>query len=116
MCQRRFQHGSGLPPRRTLKGSGWPNGRTLKGPGALQRLEHFVNCAVSLLEAESRLETLDFDRTLALQSIWAERRSIRRLRGGVFTPEMLERLLVAVRLTPAAYGLPPWRVVLVHER
>lgn len=53
---------------------------------------------------------------VALQAVLAERRSIRRLRSGVFTPEMRQRLLEAVRLTPAAYNLPPWRVVLVHER
>ncbi len=51
-----------------------------------------------------------------LQTILAERRSIRRLRPGPFTPEMRERLLAAVRLTPAAYNLPPWRVLLIHER
>ena len=53
---------------------------------------------------------------LTLQSILTERRSIRRLRSGPFGPEMRERLLEAVRLTPAAYNLPPWRVVIVHER
>ena len=53
---------------------------------------------------------------LSLQALLAERRSIRRLRSGPFTLEMRERLLAAVRLTPAAYNLPPWRVVLVHER
>jgi predicted oxidoreductase (fatty acid repression mutant protein) len=29
---------------------------------------------------------------------------------------MRERLLNAVRLAPAAYNVPPWRVVIVHER
>jgi predicted oxidoreductase (fatty acid repression mutant protein) len=53
---------------------------------------------------------------LVLQAILAERRSIRRLRAGSFPLEMRERLLEAVRLAPAAYNLPPWRVVLVHER
>lgn len=53
---------------------------------------------------------------LALQSILAARRSIRRLRSGPFTPEIRERLLDAARLTPAAYNLAPWRVALVHER
>lgn len=51
-----------------------------------------------------------------LQSILAQRRSIRRLHGGPFTPATQERLLSAVRLTPAAYNLPPWQVVLVHEQ
>jgi predicted oxidoreductase (fatty acid repression mutant protein) len=53
---------------------------------------------------------------LTLHAIMAERRSIRRLRPGPFTDEMRERLLTAVRLTPAAYNLPPWRVVLIHRQ
>ncbi len=52
----------------------------------------------------------------ALQGILQNRRSIRRLQDGPFTPEMRQRVLEAVRLTPAAYNLPPWRVVLVHEQ
>ena len=52
----------------------------------------------------------------ALQGGFLNRRSIRRLQDGPFTPEMRHRVLEAVRLTPAAYNLPPWRVVLVHER
>ena len=52
----------------------------------------------------------------ALQDIFQNRRSIRRLQAGPFTPEIRQRVLEAVRLTPAAYNLPPWRVVLVHER
>jgi predicted oxidoreductase (fatty acid repression mutant protein) len=52
----------------------------------------------------------------ALHSVFQNRRSIRRLQDGPFTPEMRQRVLEAVRLTPAAYNLPPWQVVLVHER
>ena len=52
----------------------------------------------------------------ALQHIFQSRRSIRRLQDGPFTPEMRQRVLEAVRLTPAAYNLPPWRIVLVHEQ
>lgn len=52
----------------------------------------------------------------ALQNVFQNRRSIRRLQDGPFTPEMRQRVLEAVRLTPAAYNLPPWHVVLVHER
>lgn len=52
----------------------------------------------------------------ALQTVFQNRRSIRRLQDGPFTPAMRQRVLEAVRLTPAAYNLPPWRVVLVHER
>jgi predicted oxidoreductase (fatty acid repression mutant protein) len=44
------------------------------------------------------------------------RRSVRRLQSGLFTDEMQERLLEAIRLTPSSYNLPPWRVVLVRER
>ena len=75
-----------------------------------------MNCAVSCLEAEPGFETLDFDTALAFQTLLSERRSIRRLRSGPFTPETRERLLAVAPLTPAAYNLPPWRVVLVHER
>ncbi|MCA9863355.1 MAG: nitroreductase family protein [Thermomicrobiales bacterium] len=52
----------------------------------------------------------------ALQGIFQNRRSIRRLHDGPFSPEMQQRVLEAVRLTPAAYNLPPWRVILVHEQ
>ena len=51
----------------------------------------------------------------ALQSVFQNRRSIRRLQDGPFSLEMQRRVLEAVRLTPAAYNLPPWRLVLVHE-
>lgn len=51
-----------------------------------------------------------------LQDILASRRSIRRLQDGPFTIESRERLLAAIRLTPASFNLPPWRVVLVHHR
>lgn len=53
---------------------------------------------------------------LQLQAIMAQRRSIRRLQDGPFSAAIRGRLREAVRLTPAAYNLPPWRVVLVHER
>lgn len=52
----------------------------------------------------------------SLQHIFQNRRSIRRLDDGPFTAEMQQRVLEAVRLTPAAYNLPPWRVVLVHDQ
>lgn len=51
-----------------------------------------------------------------LLSLMARRRSIRRLRQGPFTDAIVERLLDAIRLTPAAFNLPPWHVVIVHER
>jgi predicted oxidoreductase (fatty acid repression mutant protein) len=58
----------------------------------------------------------DADPALTLQSLLARRRSIRRLGPGPFPLAARERLLEAVRHTPASYNLPPWRVVLVHER
>jgi predicted oxidoreductase (fatty acid repression mutant protein) len=56
------------------------------------------------------------DPALHLQAIMARRRSIRRLHDGPFSGDARARLLEAIRLTPAAYNLPPWRVILVHER
>src|SRR5262245_18377885 len=52
----------------------------------------------------------------ALLSLLERRRSIRRLRSGPFSVETRGRLLNAIRLTPAAFNLPPWRVVLIHEQ
>ena len=46
----------------------------------------------------------------------AKRRSIRKLRSGPFPRAARERLYEAVRLTPAAYNLPPWRAVFIDER
>lgn len=66
--------------------------------------------------------TLDLDldgdapAALVLQSLLARRRSIRRLQAGPFPAATRDRLLEAIRLTPASYNLPPWRVVLIHER
>lgn len=75
----------------------------------------------TLLAGTRMLESDDsgLDQRIAaegLQAIMARRRSIRRLAPGPFTSETQARLLEAIRLTPAAYNLPPWRVVLVHER
>jgi predicted oxidoreductase (fatty acid repression mutant protein) len=49
-------------------------------------------------------------------ALLASRRSIRRLRGGELSAATLERLRQAVLHTPAAYGLPPWHVVVIHQR
>lgn len=49
-------------------------------------------------------------------TLLASRRSIRRLRGGEVSAATLERLRAAVLRTPAAYGLSPWHVVVIHER
>ncbi len=50
-----------------------------------------------------------------LLSLLERRRSIRRLQPGPLSAASLERIAEAVRLTPAAYNLPPWHVVLIHE-
>jgi predicted oxidoreductase (fatty acid repression mutant protein) len=52
---------------------------------------------------------------ISLLSLLERRRSIRRLESGPFDRQMQERILEAVRLTPAAFSLPSWHVVLVHE-
>jgi predicted oxidoreductase (fatty acid repression mutant protein) len=59
---------------------------------------------------------LDAESTTDLLGLLERRRSIRRLRGGPFPLHVRQRLMEAVRLTPAAYNLPPWRVILLHER
>jgi len=79
----------------------------------------FVPHVALLPAADDVAEDMDWDHARdapALQSIMARRRSIRRLGAGPFPIATRERLLAAIRLTPAAYNLPPWRVVLVHER
>lgn len=50
-----------------------------------------------------------------LLSLLERRRSIRRLQPGPLSEASLQRIAEAVRLTPAAYNLPPWHVVLVHD-
>jgi predicted oxidoreductase (fatty acid repression mutant protein) len=50
-----------------------------------------------------------------LLDLLAQRRSYRRLRPGPFTIETQFRLLEALRLTPCAFNLPSWHVVIVHE-
>ena len=62
------------------------------------------------------MELADDQPARLLHAIMAERRSIRRLQPGPFSVATRDRLLEAVRSTPAAYNLPPWRVVLVQER
>jgi len=51
-----------------------------------------------------------------LLTLLERRRSIRRLRGGPFPLQTRQRLTEAVRLTPAAYNLPSWHVILLRER
>ena len=49
-----------------------------------------------------------------LLDLLAHRRSYRRLRSGPFTIDTQVRLLEALRLTPCAFNLPSWHVVLIH--
>ncbi|MFN8593845.1 MAG: nitroreductase family protein [Thermomicrobiales bacterium] len=72
-----------------------------------------------MTECLPRIEqTIDGDgeTAQALHDVLASRRSIRRLQDGPFSIAARERLLAAIRLTPASFNLPPWRVVLVHDR
>jgi predicted oxidoreductase (fatty acid repression mutant protein) len=50
-----------------------------------------------------------------LLSLLERRRSIRRLRPGPFSAASLHRIVEAIRLTPAAYNLPPWHVVIIRD-
>src|SRR3954470_6910050 len=50
-----------------------------------------------------------------LLSLLEQRRSIRRLRPGPFSEASLQRIVEAIRLTPAAYNLPPWHVVIIRD-
>ena len=61
------------------------------------------------------LELVERQPPADLIDLLASRRSIRRLRGGPFSIQTRERIEQAIRLTPAAYALPSWHVVLVHE-
>lgn len=47
--------------------------------------------------------------------VLTSRRSIRRLRSGLFSNRTRERITQAIQSTPAAYARPSWHVVLVHE-
>ena len=61
------------------------------------------------------LELVEHRPSRDLVELLSSRRSIRRLRGGPFSAQTRERIEQAIRLTPAAYALPSWHVVLVHE-
>lgn len=52
----------------------------------------------------------------AYLALLGSRRSIRRLRAGELAPEILERIQEAILLTPSAYSVPPWHVVLLRQR
>lgn len=59
---------------------------------------------------------LDVDPASTLQRLLECRRSIRRLRDADLAEVVVAQLTEVVRLTPTAYNLPPWHVVLVRER
>lgn len=46
----------------------------------------------------------------------AERRSVRRLRSGIFPPGLIDALAQASVLVPSAFDAQPWRVVVLHAR
>jgi predicted oxidoreductase (fatty acid repression mutant protein) len=50
-----------------------------------------------------------------LLSLLERRRSIRRLRPGPFSDASLNRIVEAIRLTPSAFNLPPWHIVIVRD-
>jgi predicted oxidoreductase (fatty acid repression mutant protein) len=64
-------------------------------------------CAALLERLESESSFVD---------LLSKRRSIRKLTDGPFSPGARGRLVEAVRLTPAAYNLPPWHAVFIHDR
>jgi predicted oxidoreductase (fatty acid repression mutant protein) len=63
----------------------------------------------------STIESPAEERRHDLQTLLERRRTIRRLRPGPFTLDTKQRLLDAIQLTPAAFNLPPWHVVLISE-
>jgi len=68
-----------------------------------------------IVTGKPTLELVENRQSQDLVELLTNRRSIRRLRGGAFSVQTRERIEQAIRLTPAAYALPSWHVVLVHE-
>src|SRR3712207_4841011 len=68
-----------------------------------------------LTRIEASLDADAEETTEGLLSLLERRRSIRRLQPGPASAAPLERIAEAIRLTPAAYNLPPWHVVLIPE-
>ena len=52
----------------------------------------------------------------AARDLLGQRRSVRALQDGPLPDGMLEALGSAIDSTPAAFGMSPWQVVLLHER
>lgn len=68
-----------------------------------------------IVTVKPTLELVENRQSQDLVELLTNRRSIRRLRSGPFSVQTRERIEQAIRLTPAAYALPSWHVVLVHE-
>ncbi len=74
-----------------------------------------ANGLLTVIEAPLTRDGEQAETADGLLSLLERRRSIRRLQPGPFSEASLQRILEAIRLTPAAYNLPPWHVVLVHQ-
>jgi predicted oxidoreductase (fatty acid repression mutant protein) len=73
-----------------------------------------TDCLVST-PGVTTIDSLMEENPRDLQTLLERRRTIRRLRPGPFTLDTKQRLLDAIQLTPAAFNLPPWHVVLISE-
>lgn len=61
------------------------------------------------------MTTLPAPTATSVTDLLAQRRSIRRLAGGALSPATITLLQDAVLRTPSAFGVTPWRVVILHE-
>lgn len=59
---------------------------------------------------------LDLASANDIYTLLANRRSIRRLLDGPYSDEIQQRIEEAIRLTPSAYNLPAFHVIVVRER
>ncbi|MCA9878259.1 MAG: nitroreductase family protein [Thermomicrobiales bacterium] len=62
------------------------------------------------------MTTLPAPTATSVTELLAQRRSIRRLAGGALSPETVAHLQGAVLRTPSAFGVTPWRIVILHEQ
>jgi predicted oxidoreductase (fatty acid repression mutant protein) len=74
-----------------------------------------ANGLVTVIEAPLDRDAGQAETADGLLSLLERRRSIRRLQSGPFSEASLQRIVEAIHLAPAAFNLPPWHVVLVHE-
>jgi predicted oxidoreductase (fatty acid repression mutant protein) len=56
------------------------------------------------------------DPAAGLLATMTQRRTVKRLRSGPLSEAALDRVLAAVRLTPAAFNRPPWHLIVLRER